>query len=156
MHSFTDTKNREWKIEINIGSARRAKNLIDLIDGRPEELVEVLSSRPLLRVDLLWEFCINKNDVSREDFEDCLVGATLLSADKVLWEEIGFFIQTLRPELAGLMPRLLQRIQKLVKRQMEAVIKFSESPEFEKMTDEKLEGLRKQALAEAFSTSQES
>jgi len=156
MHTFVDQKNREWKIEINIGAARRAKNLIDLIDGRPEELVEVLSSRPLLRVDLLWEFCINRGDTPREDFEDSLSGTALLSADEALWDEIGFFIQTLRPELAGLLPQLLQRIQGIVKRQMEAVIEFSQSEEFEKMTDEKMDQLRKQALAEAFTTLPES
>lgn len=146
MQVFKDAKGRDWQIEITIGSARKATGMIDLLDGSPEQLVEELLTRPLLRMDLLWHFCVNKEDVSRDEFDEGLAGKALVESDRALWDEIVFFIQSLRPETQGVLPKLTQRVKDMYQEQMKMIIEFSQSEEFVKAAEQKIQQVKDEAL----------
>ena len=88
MRTFQDCEGREWKLSVNLGSARRVKEQygIDLL-GFDERLIGRLSSEMVLMADvvfLLIEQQAKGRDIDREAFFDALDGTALESAKDAL------------------------------------------------------------------------
>ena len=101
MKSFTDNKGRTWTLEVTVATVKRVRGLckVDLNsiveldrNNRPSaELLEQLSSDPVLLVDVLYAVCKSQADklgVSDVDFGEAMAGDAIEHATTALLEEI--------------------------------------------------------------------
>ena len=101
MKTFTDNKGRTWEIEVTVATVKRVRGLckVDLNsiveldrNNRPSaELLERLSSDPVLLVDVLYAVCKSQADklgVSDMDFGEAMAGDAIEHATTALLEEI--------------------------------------------------------------------
>jgi len=110
MKSFTDNKGRTWTLEVTVATVKRVRGLckIDLNsiveldkNNKPSaELLERLSSDPVLLVDVLYAVCkpqADKLGITDEDFGEAMAGDTIEHATTALLEEvINFFPESKR------------------------------------------------------------
>jgi hypothetical protein len=110
MKSFTDNKGRTWTLEVTVATVKRVRALcrVDLNsiveldkNNKPSaELLERLSSDPVLLVDVLYAICkpqADKLGVSDEDFGEAMAGDVIEHATTALLEEvIDFFPEAKR------------------------------------------------------------
>ena len=110
MKSFTDNKGRTWTLEVTVATVKRVRALcrVDLNsiveldkNNKPSaELLERLSSDPVLLVDVLYAICkpqADKLGVSDEDFGEAMAGDAIEHATSALLEEIiDFFPEAKR------------------------------------------------------------
>jgi hypothetical protein len=110
MKTFTDNKGRTWEIEVTVATVKRVRGLckVDLNsiveldrNNRPSaELLERLSSDPVLLVDVLYAVCKSQADklgVSDVDFGEAMAGDSIEHATTALLEEvIDFFPEAKR------------------------------------------------------------
>ena len=110
MKSFTDNKGRTWTLEVTVATVKRVRGLckIDLNsiveldkNNKPSaELLERLSSDPVLLVDVLYAVCkpqADKQNISDEDFGEAMAGDAIEHATTALLEEvINFFPESKR------------------------------------------------------------
>ena len=110
MKSFTDNKGRTWMIEVTVATVKRVRALckVDLNsiveldkNSKPSaELLERLSSDPVLLVDVLYAVCkpqADKQNITDEDFGEAMAGDAIEHATTALLEEIvDFFPATKR------------------------------------------------------------
>ena len=101
MKTFTDNKGRTWTLEVTVATVKRVRGLckVDLNsiveldrNNRPSaELLEQLSSDPVLLVDVLYAVCKSQADklgVSDVDFGEAMAGDAIEHATTALLEEI--------------------------------------------------------------------
>ena len=101
MKSFSDNKGRTWTLEVNVATVKRVRGLckVDLNsiveldkNNRPSaELLERLSSDPVLLVDVLFAVCkpqADKLGITDEDFGESMAGDAIENATTALLEEI--------------------------------------------------------------------
>jgi hypothetical protein len=107
MKKFIDALGRYWVVDINVATIKRVKalteiNLLTVVEG---ELVERLSSDPILLCDVLYGVCkpqADREGISDEDFGAGLAGDAIADATTCLIEAlVEFFPEPRR--------RLLQR-----------------------------------------------
>lgn len=107
MHAFRDTGQRSWLIEINVGAAKRARDLAGvslykLAEDRFQPLADLLAD-PVRFVDCLW-CCVRPEDgqpATDEDFGRALGGDALeAAAEAFVGELIDFFPAAQRKALA--------------------------------------------------------
>lgn len=96
MHSFTDSQDRIWQLEINVSAVKRVKALtgVDLVAGMDGELLEQLALNPVLLADLLYALCQPQADeaqVSDEDFGRGLAGDVIDAATEAFLQELVDF-----------------------------------------------------------------
>ena len=110
MKTFTDNKGRTWEIEVTVATVKRVRGLckVDLNsiveldkNNKPSaELLERLSSDPVLLVDVLYAVCkpqADKLGITDEDFGEAMAGDTIEHATTALLEEvIDFFPEAKR------------------------------------------------------------
>ena len=110
MKSFTDNKGRTWEIVVTVATVKRVRALckVDLNsiveldkNNKPSaELLERLSSDPVLLVDVLYAVCkpqADKLGITDEDFGEAMAGDTIEHATTALLEEvINFFPESKR------------------------------------------------------------
>ena len=110
MKSFTDNKGRTWTLEVTVATVKRVRALckVDLNsiveldkNNKPSaELLERLSSDPVLLVDVLYAVCkpqADKLGVTDEDFGEAMAGDAIEYATSALLEEvINFFPESKR------------------------------------------------------------
>jgi len=110
MKTFTDNKGRTWTLEVTVATVKRVRALcrVDLNsiveldkNNKPSaELLERLSSDPVLLVDVLYAVCkpqADKLGVSDEDFGEAMAGDAIEHATTALLEEvINFFPESKR------------------------------------------------------------
>ena len=110
MKSFTDNKGRTWTFEVTVATVKRVRALckVDLNsiveldkNNKPSaELLERLSSDPVLLVDVLYAVCkpqADKQNITDEDFGEAMAGDAIEHATTALLEEIiDFFPATKR------------------------------------------------------------
>ena len=110
MKTFTDNKGRTWTLEVTVATVKRVRGLckVDLNsiveldkNNKPSaELLERLSSDPVLLVDVLYAVCkpqADKLGVTDEDFGEAMAGDTIEHATTALLEEvINFFPESKR------------------------------------------------------------
>jgi hypothetical protein len=98
MHSFKDTQDRTWSVEINVSAVKRVRGLlkIDLyrvVDDGFKGLSEIIGD-PVQLVDLVYVLCKSEADqrqVSDEDFGRSMGGDALLAAADAFVEELVDF-----------------------------------------------------------------
>ena len=101
MKSFTDNKGRTWTLEVTVATVKRVRGLckVDLNsiveldkNNKPSaELLERLSSDPVLLVDVLYAVCkpqADKLGITDEDFGEAMAGDAIEQATTSLLEEI--------------------------------------------------------------------
>ena len=110
MKTFTDNKGRTWTLEVTVATVKRVRGLckVDLNsiveldkNNKPSaELLERLSSDPVLLVDVLYAVCkpqADKLGVTDEDFGEAMAGDAIEYATSALLEEIiDFFPEAKR------------------------------------------------------------
>ena len=110
MKSFIDNKDRTWMLEVNVATVKRVRALcrVDLNsiveldkNNKPSaELLERLSSDPVLLVDVLYAVCkpqADKLGITEEDFGEAMAGDAIEQATTALLEEvIDFFPESKR------------------------------------------------------------
>ena len=110
MKTFTDNKGRIWTLEVTVATVKRVRALcrVDLNsiveldkNNKPSaELLERLSSDPVLLVDVLYAVCkpqADKLGVTDEDFGEAMAGDAIEYATSALLEEvINFFPESKR------------------------------------------------------------
>ena len=110
MKTFTDNKGRTWTLEVTVATVKRVRGLckVDLNsiveldkNNKPSaELLERLSSDPVLLVDVLYAVCkpqADKLGVTDEDFGEAMAGDAIEHATTGLLEEvIDFFPEAKR------------------------------------------------------------
>ena len=110
MRSFTDNKGRTWSLEVTVATVKRVRALckVDLYsiveldkNNKPSaELLERLSSDPVLLVDVLFAVCkpqADKLGITDEDFGEAMAGDAIEHATNALLEEIiDFFPEAKR------------------------------------------------------------
>ena len=110
MKTFTDNKGRIWTLEVTVATVKRVRALcrVDLNsiveldkNNKPSaELLERLSSDPVLLVDVLYAVCkpqADKLGVTDEDFGEAMAGDSIEYATSALLEEvINFFPESKR------------------------------------------------------------
>lgn len=114
--SFRDTKQREWRIEITIGTAMRLKadgiNLYSLTDANCQGFFDLRTNDEQF-AKLLWALVRPQAEaagVSEADFYDGLDGLTTYAA----WEEFAaaYLNFTRAPEIRSLMENGLRAVKK--------------------------------------------
>lgn len=104
MKKFIDAQGRYWVVDINVATIKRVKavaglNLLEVVDG---ELVEQLSSDPILLCDVLYAVCkpqADREEISDEDFGTGLAGDAISEATKALIEALVEFFPEPRRRL---------------------------------------------------------
>ena len=110
LKSFTDNKGRTWMLEVTVATIKRVRALckVDLNsiveldkNNKPSaELLERLSSDPVLLVDVLYAVCkpqADKLGITDEDFGESMAGDAIEHATTALLEEvIDFFPEAKR------------------------------------------------------------
>lgn len=105
MKSFTDNKGRTWTLEVTVATVKRVRALcrvelnsiveLDKNNKPSAELLERLSSDPVLLVDVLYAVCkpqADKLGITDEDFGEAMAGDAIEHATTALLEEvIDFF-----------------------------------------------------------------
>lgn len=106
MPKFTDSTGREWVVEVNVASLKRARtlagvDLLKLLDGKGEA-ANSLASDPVALVDALYAIVKTEADarkVTDEEFGRSLAGDALEGATKALVESLVDFFPSARREM---------------------------------------------------------
>lgn len=97
MRNFIDSSGRVWVVDINVATVKRVKtlaqvNLLEVVQG---ELIERLSTDPVLLADILYAVCqpqALREQISDEAFGQALAGDVIDRATTALLEGlIEFF-----------------------------------------------------------------
>lgn len=138
MKSFTDNTGRTWTLVVNVSAIRRVRALcgVDLCsiveldkDNKPNtELLERLSTDPVLLVDVLYAVCKPECDgrnVSDEDFGSAMAGDAIEHASSALLDEIiDFFPRTKRMLLQKILSAT-RRFGEITRGKVESFLKDS-------------------------------
>jgi hypothetical protein len=116
MKKFIDAQGRYWVVDINVATIKRVKalteiNLLTVVEG---ELVEQLSSDPILLCDVLYAVCkpqADREEISDEDFGTGLAGDAISEATKALIEALVEFFPEPRRRLLQKAAAKFQQVQ---------------------------------------------
>lgn len=100
MKQFKDAKGREWSLTVNVGAAKRVRDLtkVDLFNIFASEAEKVFSD-PVLLVDMLWVLCMDQakeRGVTDENFGESLYGDAIEHATLALMESVADFFPSSR------------------------------------------------------------
>ena len=103
MAKFRDNKDREWLVEINIGTIKRVRKLIDvdILDCVKEKdsLIDRMALDPVLLVDILYGVCepqATEAKVSDEQFGEAMAGDVIGYATSAFLEALVDFFHGAR------------------------------------------------------------
>ena len=125
MKSFTDKDGRVWEISLTIGSALRVKSTLEGVDllqpemGDPP-LITRLGTDEMFLAEVLCALLgdqFEKHDVSVEDVQRSMDGATIMAAQEAFYNELIDFFQS----------RGRQDRAKAVQKQRDLIIKATAS-----------------------------
>ena len=104
MRQFTDTKERVWKVELNVRQMKRVRDIlgIDLVnviqagkDGAvATDTLDRVANDPILLVDILWVLCEGQAKaagVTDDDFGSSLAGDSIADATRAFLDELVDF-----------------------------------------------------------------
>ena len=142
MHSFKDTKGREWRLEANLGSYGRVASstgvkLWDIATENRESLMQLTDALVLGRV--LWTMVEQQAEtkgVSPEDFAAAFNGDTLEAAYNALLDEMLFFCPTRQRAMLELAVKKIRGAEEKA-----ATIASERLEEFEKEIDRAIDQL---------------
>ena len=152
MKSFTDNLGRTWTLVVNVAAIKRVRALcgvdlnaiveIDKENNPTAELLERLSSDPVLLVDVLYAVCkpeCDQKNISDEDFGAAMAGDAIEQATSALLDEVvDFFPEAKRTALRRIL-NATRRFETLAKKRLEDLLangKFEEKlvSELERLT----------------------
>ena len=132
MKSFTDNLGRTWTLVVNVAAIKRVRALcgvdlhaiveIDKDNNPPAELLERLSTDPVLLVDVLYAVCKTECDqkgVSDEDFGAAMAGDAIEQATAALLDEVVDFFPTAKRAALQKILAATRRIEALAKKKLE-------------------------------------
>ena len=135
MKSFTDNLGRTWTLVVNVAAIKRVRALcgvdlnaiveIDKENNPTAELLERLSSDPVLLVDVLYAVCkpeCDQKNISDEDFGAAMAGDAIEQATSALLDEVvDFFPETKRTALRRIL-NATRRFETLAKKKLEDLL----------------------------------
>ena len=150
MKTFTDTTGRQWSISINLGTALKVRQAldVDLLQpeaGDPPLLTRIGTDEILLGqvICCLLQKQFEKHDMDENDVLASFDGTTLLAAQKAFYEElVDFFRSRGRADRA----RAVEVQAKLIETAVAAVQSRIDSMDLEKLIDGAMSGESPEAL----------
>jgi hypothetical protein len=130
MKKFKDVEGRDWQIVVNVGSAKKVRDLtgVNLFDLFQSEAQRVFSD-PCLLVDVLFVLCqeqCRERSITDEAFGRGLVGDAIEHAAEALLGEVAdFFPSRRRTILRATMAKSEQMAVQLEAKALEAIEKIS-------------------------------
>ena len=142
MKSFTDNLGRTWTLVVNVAAIKRVRALcgvdlnaiveIDRNNNPTAELLERLSTDPVLLVDVLYAVCKTECDqkgVSDEDFGAAMAGDAIEQATAALLDEVVDFFPTAKRAALQKILAATRRIEALAKKKLEDILGSAEFEE---------------------------
>ena len=142
MKSFTDNLGRTWTLVVNVAAIKRVRALcgvdlnaiveIDKDQNPTAELLERLSTDPVLLVDVLYAVCkpeCDQKGVTDEDFGAAMAGDAIEQATGALLDEIVDFFPTAKRMAMQKILAATRRFEVLAKKRLEDLLangKFEE------------------------------
>jgi hypothetical protein len=115
MKSFKDSKGREWRIELTIGSVKRIQKRFGVNIADADDFLRVHQNFELFGniIAMLLEQQFAEQQVTADDVEESMNGEVLAAARDAMVEELAFFSPNREAALKAL-PALKKRQEKLV------------------------------------------
>ena len=142
MKSFTDNLGRTWTLVVNVAAIKRVRALcgvdlnaiveIDRNNNPTAELLERLSTDPVLLVDVLYAVCKTECDqkgVSDEEFGAAMAGDAIEQATAALLDEVVDFFPTAKRAALQKILAATRRIEALAKKKLENILGSAEFEE---------------------------
>ena len=142
MKSFTDNLGRTWTLVVNVAAIKRVRAIcgvdlnaiveIDRNNNPTAELLERLSTDPVLLVDVLYAVCKTECDqkgVSDEDFGAAMAGDAIEQATAALLDEVVDFFPTAKRAALQKILAATRRIEALAKKKLEDILGSAEFEE---------------------------
>ena len=142
MKSFTDNLGRTWTLVVNVAAIKRVRALcgvdlnaiveIDKNNNPTAELLERLSTDPVLLVDVLYAVCkpeCEQKSVSDEDFGAAMAGDAIEQATSALLDEVVDFFPTAKRAALQKILAATRRIEALAKKKLENILGSAEFEE---------------------------
>ena len=142
MKSFTDNLGRTWTLVVNVAAIKRVRALcgvdlnaiveIDKENNPTAELLERLSTDPVLLVDVLYAVCKTECDqkgVSDEEFGAAMAGDAIEQATAALLDEVVDFFPTAKRAALQKILAATRRIEALAKKKLEDILGSAEFEE---------------------------
>lgn len=137
MKEFTDSTGRKWTVEINVAIVKRIKSSlqIDLLDVLGDNLIDRLSSDPILLCDLLYVTCKDQADaegITDEQFGKAMAGDAIDGATEAFLNElVDFFPKGRR----GAMRKVLDKTTALQARAIQTAETMIDSGRIDRMVE---------------------
>ncbi|MBT4819068.1 MAG: hypothetical protein HON70_25395 [Lentisphaerae bacterium] len=134
MKTFKDNAGRTWTVGVNVDAIKRVRTVLDvnLMEAVEGDLLEQLSSDPVLLCDVIYVVCKPEADaqsVSDEDFGRAMAGDAIEHATTALLEElVDFFPRGKRRVLH----KALAKLQAVEARAVEYAQARLEDPELDR------------------------
>ncbi len=152
MRSFIDNQSRRWMITVNVGTIKRVRALcgVDLLtliafdedtQRANTDLLEKLSTDPVLLVDVLYAVCKPEADaqnISDEDFGKAMCGDIIEDATRILLDEIVDFFPEAKRKVYQ---KILSAARRFEKKQAAALMEFINNEQLDAEIDLQLEKL---------------
>ena len=135
MKSCTDNLGRTWTLVVNVAAIKRVRALcgvdlnaiveIDKNNNPTAELLERLSTDPVLLVDVLYAVCkpeCEQKSVSDEDFGAAMAGDAIEQATAALLDEVVDFFPTAKRAALQKILAATRRIAALAKKKLENIL----------------------------------
>ena len=135
MKSFTDNLGRTWTLVVNVAAIKRVRALcgvdlnaiveIDKDQNPTAELLERLSTDPVLLVDVLFAVCkpeCDQKGVTDEDFGAAMAGDAIEQATSALLDEIVDFFPTAKRMAMQKILAATRRFETLAKKRLEDLL----------------------------------
>ncbi len=127
MKTFVDRRNREWTLDISVGSIKRVKSLVDvdLLQAVEGKLIEQLINDPVTLCNIIWALCKDQAmqaGVSEEQFGEAMAGKAIDDATEALLGELtNFFPLHRRQALAAAVQKQTTILEKGTKMILEKI-----------------------------------
>lgn len=108
MKTFTDSADRTWTVQMNIGAAKRVRDLLNVdllaLDKGDPPVITRLGIDPVFLCDVIYVLVkpqADKEDVSDVQFGEAMGGEAIHQAQNAFYEELALFFRGLgRTDLA--------------------------------------------------------
>ncbi len=130
MQTFKDRANREWTLDVNVGSIKRVKALmqIDLMQAVEGKLIEQLINDPVTLCNVIWALCqaqATQRGISEEVFGESMAGTAIDEATAALLKDlVDFFPLHRRQALAA----AIQKQTTILSKGTEMILQRSKTP----------------------------
>ena len=135
MKSFTDNMGRTWTLVVNVAAIKRVRALcgvdlnaiveVDKNNTPTAELLERLSTDPVLLVDVLYAVCkpeCDRKNISDEDFGAAMAGDAIEQATSALLDEVVDFFPTAKRTALQKILNATRRFETLAKKRLETLL----------------------------------